>query len=254
MEKSNSNVLLITTPEGVSFPLYLAGPVPRSIAWIIDIVAILLIMNIASQLIKVFSIISPELNGVLSIFLYFIVSLGYGITFEWLWRGKTLGKYVMKLKVTDQNGLQLDFNQIFIRNLMRVIDIMPFFYCLGGTICLASRHHQRLGDMVAQTVVTRSIKIGSPDLTNILPDKYNSLKNYPQIISKLKNTITPNEIALLSKAILRRESLNPKQRNEIYMELVDYILFKVKMPQEVTDGLSHERLIRNVLHVFLGSN
>ncbi len=244
-----SNIFIITTPEGVVFPLYLAGPISRSIAWVIDILTILVIIKICSMTAGFLGFLSPELEGVFMVFLYFIVTTGYGIILEWYWKGKTLGKHVMKLKVADKNGLELGFNQVFIRNLMRVIDILPFFYCIGGTVSLFSNRYQRLGDMVAQTVVTRNIKIGEPDLKNILSDKYNSLKKHPQLISRLKNSISPEDVALLFKAILRRDSLDADQRNKIYGELVEYIQAKVRLPQEITDGLSNERLIRNVLDI-----
>ena len=35
---------------------------------------------------------------------YFLVSIGYGITFEWAWRGQTIGKRLLRLRVVDVEG------------------------------------------------------------------------------------------------------------------------------------------------------
>ena len=55
----------------------------------------------------------------LAILVFFVAQIGYGFFCEWLWRGQTVGKWMLRLRVVDAYGLQLQFSQIVIRNLLR---------------------------------------------------------------------------------------------------------------------------------------
>src|SRR5206468_9747860 len=95
---------------------------------------------------------------------YFVVSIGYTITCEWSWRGQTLGKRLLRLRVVDAEGLRLQFNQVVTRNLLRFVDSLPIFYFVGGVVCWFSPKCQRLGDIAANTVVICYPRIAEPDL------------------------------------------------------------------------------------------
>ena len=141
---TRQNTLLIKTPEGVVFSQTLAGPVVRFLAWLIDFLCfavLLIVLNITVALIK---IISPDLGQALGVVFYFALSIGYGMVLEWRWRGQTPGKRLFHLRVMDMQGLRLQFSQIGIRNLLRVVDALPGFYFLGGMACCLSRKCQRL--------------------------------------------------------------------------------------------------------------
>ena len=129
---NKTNILTIRTPEGVSFPLHLAGPATRCLAWSVDLAVILLLQNSITYSVRFLQIFSPGIAQAFSIILYFVISIFYGIVLEWIWNGKTLGKKVCKLQVVDAEGLRLTFPQVVIRNLMRAIDIVPAFYLIGG--------------------------------------------------------------------------------------------------------------------------
>ena len=78
----------------------------------------------------------PGLRFFLLPILYFVVWIGYGILFEWFWRGQTPGKRLFRLRVMDVNGLRLQFHQILMRNLLRAVDSLPACYLVGGLACL----------------------------------------------------------------------------------------------------------------------
>ncbi len=249
MKIQKTNFITINTPEGVSFPLYLAGPAIRSIAWFIDLFVILVLLNVVSMLIRFFGIVGVDFIQAMNFILYFLITTFYGILLEWYWDGQTLGKKVLGLQVVDVQGLKLQIHQVIIRNLLRVIDFVPFFYMVGGMASLISSHYQRLGDFAAQTLVIRNLKSGQPDLSQIRPDKYNSFCDYPHIVARLRNNILPEEAAMALKAIIRRESLNIKARQEIYTILVKHFKKIAPFPQEATDGISDERYLRNIVDV-----
>ena len=244
-----TNTLVIRTPEGVSFPLHLAGPVTRSVAWFIDLACILLLQNIIAYSLMILQIVSPALSQAMAIILYFTLNIAYAITLEWFWDGKTLGKKICGLRVVDVEGLKLTFPQVVMRNLMRFVDIIPMFFLAGGVTCALTRKYQRLGDLAAQTVVTRPVKAAPPDIATLVSDKYNSFKDHPHIAAQLRNNVPPDISALVVKALMRRQTLKPEKRTSIYASLVNVLKTYAKFPQETTDGLSDERFLRNTVEV-----
>ena len=251
---NKTNILTIRTPEGVSFPLHLAGPATRCLAWSIDLAVILILQNIVSYGVRFLQIFSPSLAQAFAIILYFIITISYGIILEWIWNGKTLGKRVCKLQVVDAEGLRLTLPQVVIRNLMRAVDMLPAFYLIGGVTSLLSPRYQRLGDIAAQTLVIRIIKVGKPDVATLMPDKYNSLRDYPYIVSRLQNNCPVELSSLLLKALIRRTVLKDEPRREIYSQLVQELAKCAKFPQEATDGLSNERYLKNCVDILYTKN
>jgi uncharacterized RDD family membrane protein YckC len=83
----------------------------------------------------------------------FLMVWGYFTLQEGLWRGQTLGKRWMKLRVIKDSGRGITLFESMARNLMRVIDAMPGFYLAGVISMLCTRSQQRLGDLVAGTIV-----------------------------------------------------------------------------------------------------
>ena len=82
---------------------------------------------------------------------------------EWYWRGQTVGKRVLKLRVMDEQALRLEFSQIVVRNLLRFVDFLPGLYLVGGTACVLSRRFQRLGDLAANTIVVRNPEVDAAE-------------------------------------------------------------------------------------------
>ena len=80
----------------------------------------------------VLTVVSTDFANAVAIISYFAISVGYGIVTEWYWRGQTLGKRMLRLRVMDEQGLRLRFNQIVIRNLLRTVDMLPGLYFVGG--------------------------------------------------------------------------------------------------------------------------
>ncbi len=122
----------------------------------------------------------------------------------------------MSLRVMDVQGLRLQFSQIVIRNLLRFIDSLPACYLVGGLSCLLSPKSQRLGDLAANTIVTREPKIPRPDLEQILTHKYNSLRDYPHLVARLRQRTSPREANIALQALLRRNELDPISRVELF--------------------------------------
>ena len=245
--QNKTNTLTIRTPEGIDFSLLLAGPITRFLAWSVDLLAILAITELLSVVLGIIGIISRDLAMAANILAYFIVSIGYGIFLEWYWHGQTLGKRLMRLRVTDVHGLQLQFSQVVIRNLLRFVDSLPVLYLVGGLACLINRRGQRLGDFAANTIVVWSPRVDEPNLDQLLEGKYNSFRKYPHLEARLRQHVSPAEAQIALQALLRREDFEPGARVELFENIVAYFKNIVTFPPEATDGISDEQYVRNLV-------
>ncbi|MGQ9638579.1 MAG: RDD family protein [Thermodesulfobacteriota bacterium] len=85
----------------------------------------------------------------------------FGFIYYWILEGlfgATLGKAIIGIKVIKKDAMKCDLRSSFIRNLMRIIDIIGV-YLVGFFVALFSKFRQRLGDHLANTVVIET-KIG----------------------------------------------------------------------------------------------
>jgi uncharacterized RDD family membrane protein YckC len=252
---ATANAVLIETPEGVRFALPLAGIVARFLALTIDLLAISAVSGALDKISAVIGWVSPDSMTALSILGYFAVTIGYGIVFEWLWHGQTLGKRVLSLKVMDANGLKLQASQIAVRNLMRAVDSLPGPYLVGGLAALLTKRHQRLCDMVANTIVVQQRRLVLPDLFRLnLDDKFNSLTSVPHLAARLRQQITPELVELAYQALLRRDELASDVKLEVFRLLAGRFRALVKFPDEITTALTDERYVRNALQIALTSS
>ena len=93
--------------------------------------------------------------GTLGTLILLIISFGYYALLEG-YLGQTVGKMLLGIKVVrEDNGEVPGFGAAAIRTVMRVIDVLPFAYLVGFIAVLFSGKNQRLGDMLANTLVVR---------------------------------------------------------------------------------------------------
>ncbi len=249
MRSVRAKTMIISTPEGIGFSLLLAGPFVRFLAWIIDAACIAAATTCVITVLRIFTIISLDFGTALVTMAGFLVSVGYAMALEWFWNGRTLGKRLLRLRVMDSNGLHLKFNQVVIRNLLRVVDGLPLLYMAGGAACLASSRYQRLGDLAAGTIVVRSPEIALPNLEKLAGEKYNSLREYPHLTSRLRQKVSREEESIALRAVLRRAELEPGARNVLFGEIAEHFKGLARFPQEAMDGVSEERYVRNLVEI-----
>lgn len=156
----------VLTPEGVALHLPAAGPVPRALAWLVDLGVRFGILAMLSMLLGVLG----GLGQGLYLVGLFLVFWAYPIVLEAAWHGQTPGKRVLGLRVVAGNGAPVGWLPAVVRNLMRSVDMLPFAYATGLVACLSDRHGRRLGDLVADTVVVHVLpRRGDPRLPAATP-------------------------------------------------------------------------------------
>ena len=241
--------LRIQTPEGIVFSYPLAGPIVRCFAWAVDFILITALTYGASMLCLLVGVLSFDFAFALLIICYFGISIGYGVAAEWLWRGQTPGKRMMRLRVMDVHGLRLQFHQVLMRNLLRFVDMLPGFYAIGGAACLMNRRAQRLGDLAANTVVVHLPKHEEPDLDQLLAGKFNSLRQHPHLEARLRQRVSPNEARLALQALVRRDELEPAARVQLFAELAEHFKSLVTFPPESIEAMPDEQYVRNAVDI-----
>lgn len=149
--------LVVATPELVTFDYQIAGPGSRFLAQLIDFP-----LQVAVVLLFVFgalALYAATGNGNLALIsglvLGFLAVWGYYPICESLWSGQTLGKRLFGLRVVGDRGEPLRISQSLIRNLLRLLDFLPFFYGIGIIALFVNGRGKRLGDLAAGTVVVR---------------------------------------------------------------------------------------------------
>ena len=90
----------------------------------------------------------------------FAISIVYFTVMEGLF-GATIGKFATDIRVIREDGTKVDVTAALIRNILRVIDALPFAYLLGAILAWTSPRKQRLGDRVAKTVVVEASSVGA---------------------------------------------------------------------------------------------
>lgn len=244
-----SSTIAIKTPEGIAFALVLAGPVARFLGAVIDLACISVIMIALNMGLGIMAILSADIARAVAICSYFIISIGYGIAMEWYARGQTVGKRLLGLRVMDVQGLRLHFSQVVIRNLLRVVDMLPVFYLAGGLACLVSQRAQRLGDIAANTIVVRVPKREAPDLEQLLAHKYNSLRDYPHLAARLRQRSDPRAAQIALNALFRRDEFASQERVELFAQIACYFKERVAFPEEASQGITDEQYVRNVVDI-----
>lgn len=145
----------IELAEGVEIHLRMAGPYVRVLAYLLDLLiraGIVFVVGLVLMLVGM--VVGGNVVMGLNMLLMFFIMFFYYILFEAGKRGASPGKRAMGLRVVNTSGAPISFGQAFIRNMLRFADGMPIFsYGFGLFSCLMTKRFQRLGDLLANTVV-----------------------------------------------------------------------------------------------------
>lgn len=152
-------------PDDASTYLLPQSLLPRALAYVIDagVVAVTTAVLIAAGVLRGsgFQTLDPSslretLESSAGLAVYAIL-FGYFVICEGVW-GRTIGKRVLGMSVVKaRDGSPCGWPGSIVRNLLRPIDL--FFAGLpGAVIVIFSPARQRLGDMLAATLVVREVK------------------------------------------------------------------------------------------------
>jgi uncharacterized RDD family membrane protein YckC len=250
----SSAQLRIRLPEGVTISLQLAGPATRMLAFLLDSAIIAATSSLALKTTDLVRFFSEDLAAAIYILGYFLIYLGYGMACEYFWKGQTLGKWMLGLRVMDVTGLELQFSQVAIRNLLRIFDQLPFWGLVGGVAMLASKHRQRLGDLAAGTVVIRERRPEPSDVSGLVRGRYNSFLPHQILCARVRKLAPPEAGATAVEALMRRDRLDDRARVRLFDELAAYFNGLVPFPASDTEQITSEQYVRNIVEILFFRN
>ncbi len=154
----------------MAIELPLAGIGSRFIAILVDYLIwgfVFLVLGLLAAIIipalHFFGGVSANWAIGIALLIVFLLQWGYFALFEAFGNGRTPGKRVAHIRVIHQSGRGINFVEALARNLVRFVDAAPSFYAVGVVAMFLSKRSQRLGDMVAGTLVVRDREIDSPN-------------------------------------------------------------------------------------------
>lgn len=263
---ATEEVLIIETPERVPLHFALASIGNRFLACALDH-AIQLAMLVLIVLVGLISAnatsasferaidSAPKWVYAIMIVLMFLTFAGYFAFFEWIWSGQTPGKRWMKLRVIREDGRPITFWEASVRNLLRTLDMMPApFYSIGLICVFMNGRDQRVGDMVAGTVVVREREAEAPAFSQVFaspvsdPALRRSFK--PVDFTANINSLTESEIQVVETFLRRRWDLSDVPRQWMAWRVALPILYKLRPTYDLA-SFTYEGFLEELLHRYL---
>jgi len=147
--------LVVATPERVSFDYQVAGLGTRAIAQVLDILIIGGILTAVYFVALAIAVVGSATATLVAVIGSFVVIFGYFWVSESLWSGQTVGKKAFRLRAVGDRGEPLTFAQAGIRNIVRIVDFLPYAYGVGLIVLFVNGKGKRLGDLAAGTIVVK---------------------------------------------------------------------------------------------------
>jgi uncharacterized RDD family membrane protein YckC len=216
--------LTIPTPEGVDLELTLAGVGSRFASAMVDYLiqlAILVALGIVLGVGVGFGPTSDGYAAALFTVLAFVLFVGYDIAFEVLASGRTPGKRMNGLRVVRDTGAPITFAPSAVRNVLRVIDIIPGSYLVGIISILVSARNQRLGDHAAGTLVVRERRA--------MPVEPRLRSYRPPVTAPTWDTsaVSADEMVAVRSFLARRDMLTSNARVQLAEEIASRLRPKI---------------------------
>ncbi|HEX7146134.1 MAG TPA: RDD family protein [Actinomycetota bacterium] len=236
----------MVTPEAVALEFRTANLGSRILAYLIDMVVV--VAGILAGLLAVAllgqasDVVVPDWVA-LTIVLVLLPSwwLGYFIAFETLWRGRTLGKAALGLRVVTKEGAPIRFRHAAIRGLLGLVDFLILGGFLAVVFILFTRDNQRLGDLVAGTLVLRERSaLAAPAPVNFAPPP--GLEHYAATLDP--SGVGIDEYQAVRTFLLRAPSLSPGPRSALALQLANPLAARLRPPPPV--GVSPELYLQCV--------
>jgi uncharacterized RDD family membrane protein YckC len=231
----------IATPEGVDLELVLGGVGSRFTSAMVDFIIQTTAVVICAL---VFMLgVGGGLGAALTAIASFVILFVYDVAFEVWSGGRTPGKRMNGLRVVVADGRPITFVRSAARNLMRIIDV--YFFFVGAFFILITKENQRLGDLIADTLVVRE---------HAAPSSITRMDTVPaaaplavELPAWDVSAVTAEELAAVRSFLLRRKEITFEARVQISTMLADKLRPKVVGPD--TAGLGDEVFLSELARV-----
>jgi uncharacterized RDD family membrane protein YckC len=213
-------------PEEIDLQVELANVGSRTLAILVDLglgglvlfsvyaLTLLLAHDIADDWLTRLS--SNALKTLLMLLIFGLQWVYFNL-FEWLWNGQTPGKRLLNLRVIKVDGSPVSGIDVLLRNLSRPIDTLGPMGLIGLLMIFVSRKAQRLGDLMARTLVIHETKIDW-SIFDLIESPARAL---PGVVSPMTPSIRLNSAQweLLHRYLNRREQFEAEARQRLALTL-----------------------------------
>jgi len=248
------------TPEDVPLRFELAGAGTRILAALVDQLIIVMLEAGLLMFALVIGLIVEEIsesdveqwteqlqNGGptlallgLSLLAAFVVNFGYYVFMELTTNGQTVGKRMLGIRTIRDGGYGLTFTASLLRNLGRLVDMLPNTYFVGIVAMVVHPQEKRIGDLLAGTVVVRERTRSSAGLP-FGDQRYSTLaeRRYRLDRPAIEPFGEEHEQVLLQ--FFSRPRLIPEQEQRLVTALSEGFAAKMAAPPEFETH--HDRLL-----------
>lgn len=220
-------LLDILTPENVYVEYELAGLGSRTVAAIIDTLLQCGLMLLVFIVMLIAGVNFDELDWLgstvvaLGIAIVFVIWFGYYIFFEMLMNGQSPGKKAVKLRVIKETGEPITFFDSFLRNIIRVADMLPSFYLVGGIFLIFTKKYKRIGDFAANTIVVKTGEVKKS--VNTLESLIVNYSHTKEATGELEATINIYPVNNLEYGILKEFLMRKDELGMRFPVFVNYL-------------------------------
>ena len=238
--------IVLETPEHARIQLELAGLGSRFLAGFIDSCIQLAAMAVIAitvgwlrwRMTGDASKIGVSLVVVLVSAMLLII--GYYMVFELVWGGQSPGKRLAGLVVVRQDGGPIGLQESAVRNVLRLVDMLPAVYTVAMISIFLTRHSQRLGDLAAGTLVVKVREWKPREMQEPAPSTPAPPPFEDPLVARLRlhvTSLTPSERDTVLRFVERRAELDPKARRELAARIATGLWqkFPALQPQDVPD-------------------
>ena len=213
----------IITPEAVVLELETAGVASRLFSGAIDAMAqaglYLVLVLLAVFAMNAGGSASNQVQQTVLAILLFLVIFGYPLVSEMSTRGRTLGKAAIGLRVVTIEGAPIRFRHAALRSMGGLVDKWaPPGGLVGTLFVLGTPNRQRIGDLLAGTIVIRD-----PDRTALPAGIWfpvpPGLESYAATIDPTAFTV--DQYTVVRSFLLRIRELTPAARYAVALDLAE---------------------------------
>lgn len=222
----------VVTPENIAFEYRLAGPFRRMPAFLLDVcIQVAILVGLSLVLSLTVGLLSPGLASYLLLVAALVIWWFYGALFETFLNGQTPGKYILGLRVLTDNGQPINGLQATLRNLLRAADlVVPL---VGLLVISLNRKYQRLGDLVAGTMVVVEERQWLTGVAQLEDPRAIQLAAYLP-----PNFVVSRSLARsLATYVERRRFFTPPRRREVARHIAVPLLDRFGLPADTSYDL-----------------
>jgi len=230
----------LTTDQNVPIEVELATVGQRLVAVLLDMVILIayfliMLFVLSMTIMSSYSFFDESAYDAWTILFMLLIYLPFALytpLLEYFFKGQTIGKMALGIRVTKVNGENAAFKNYFTRWLFRPLEMYILLVAVGGVLGFVaslffdilmasiSSRNQRIGDFMAGTIVVRKKPNRVYTINDVLSIRTH--KDYQPTYTEI-TMYTDEDMMLVKNTIARIEKYRNKKTKEFAITLADRI-------------------------------